>query len=312
MRNEGPFSLEEVEALSAEISLETGRPYGIQRVCRAFDLPRSTFYERRDRQAKTGTLTPQPRGAAPVFSDADLLAAIRADLAASPFKGEGHKKVHARLRVMHGIRVAPKRVLRLMRTANLLSPYRRPKGEPNGHDGTIGTDAPNEMWGTDGTRILTVDDGYVWIFSAVEHWNTECVGWHVCKEGTRFNALQPLAMGLTNLLGSTAAGVARGLTVRVDHGSQYVSEHFKNQLQHWGIALSYAFVSEPETNGVAERFFRTLKEQAIYGRVFQNLEEVREAVATFVKQYNAFWLVKKRGYLSPGQARQQWMANQAA
>jgi transposase InsO family protein len=312
VRNEGPFSLEEVEALSAETSPETGKRYGTQRVCRAFDLPRSTFYERRDRMTKTGTLKPQPRGPAPAISDVDLLKAIKADLAASPFKGEGHKKVHARLRVVHGIRVSPKRILRLMRQEKLLSPYRRPKGEPSGHDGTIGTDAPDEMWGTDGTRILTVDDGYVWIFSAVDHFNSECVGWYVCKEGTRFNALQPLAMGLTTHFGSVAAGVARGLTVRVDHGSQYVSEHFKNQLQHWGIGLSYAFVSEPETNGIAERFFRTLKEQAIYGRVFRNLEEVREAVATFVRQYNAFWLVRKRGYLSPLQARQQWVAAQAA
>ena len=37
-------------------------------------------------------------------------------------------------------------------------------------------------------------------------------------------------------------------------------------------------MAEPQTNGVAERFNRTLKEQAIYGRVFGNLEEVREAV----------------------------------
>ena len=39
------------------------------------------------------------------------------------------------------------------------------------------------MWGTDGVRVFTVDDGWGWIFTAVEHWNAECVGWHVCKRG---------------------------------------------------------------------------------------------------------------------------------
>ncbi|MDM7457693.1 MAG: integrase core domain-containing protein [Tepidimonas sp.] len=39
-----------------------------------------------------------------------------------------------------------------------------------------------------------------------------------------------------------------------------------------------AFVSEAQTNGVAERFNRTLKAQAIHGRVFRNVEEVRAAV----------------------------------
>jgi putative transposase len=37
---------------------------------------------------------------------------------------------------------------------------------------------------------------------------------------------------------------------------------------------------------VVERFFRTLKEQAIYGRIFHNLDEVRAAVAAFVAAYN--------------------------
>src|SRR5512135_1047266 len=47
------------------------------------------------------TLKPAParRGPKPAIADADLLAAIRADLAASPFQGEGHRKVWARLRI---------------------------------------------------------------------------------------------------------------------------------------------------------------------------------------------------------------------
>ena len=47
----------------------------------------------------------------------------------------------------------------------------------------------------------------------------------------------------------------------MDHGSQYLSDHFTNQIKFWGIQPSYAFVAEPQTNGVAERFNRTLKEQ---------------------------------------------------
>jgi putative transposase len=40
---------------------------------------------------------------------------------------------------------------------------------------------------------------------------------------------------------------------------------------------SYAFVAQPETNGVIERLFRTFKEQVVYGRVFQTIEEVPDA-----------------------------------
>ena len=143
------------------------------------------------------------------------------------------------------------------------------------------------MWGTDGVRVFTVDDGWGWIFTAVEHWNAECVGWHVCKRGDRFAALQPISMGLAGLYGSTAAGAARGLALRMDHGSQYLSDHFTNQIKFWGIQPSYAFVAEPQTNGVAERFNRTLKEQIIHGRIYRNIAELRDAVRDFVELYNA-------------------------
>ena len=102
----------------------------------------------------------RPGGCRSTVSDADrsrryptpiLLIAIRADLETSPFIGEGHRKVWARLRIVRGIRVSRARVLRLMHENALLSPHRRPQGEPNLHDGTITTDRPNDMWGTDGT-----------------------------------------------------------------------------------------------------------------------------------------------------------------
>ena len=254
------------------------------------------------------------RSAAPksVWSDPELLSKIRADLARSPFQGEGHRKVWARLRVVDEVRVSRKRILRIMRENQLLSPYRCRKAVGEKHTGTIITEVPNVMWGTDGTKIFTVDDGYVWLFSAVEHWSAECVGWHVVKHGTRDAALEPVAIGLHNIYGGVQAGVARGLSLRMDHGTQYLSDHFLKQVRFWGIQPSFAFVSEPETNGVAERFNRTVKEQAVYGRVFRNIEEVRLAVAEFITKYNQQWLIGKLGYRSPAQTRRECFLTEAA
>ena len=166
--------------------------------------------------------------------------------------------------------------------------------------------------GTDGVRVFTLDDGWGWIFAAVEHWNAECVGWHVCKVGSRFAALDPIAQGLERLYGSLDADVARGLALRMDHGSQYLSDHFLKQIRYWGIHPSFGFVEEPETNGVAERWNRTLKEQAIHGRIFQNLEAVRVAVADFVERYNRTWRLEKLGYHTPIEAREEYELRQAA
>jgi putative transposase len=64
------------------------------------------------------------RGPKPKTPDTDLLKAIRDDLAASSFSGEGHRKVWAWLRIVHDIRMSRTRVLRLMGERGLLSPHR--------------------------------------------------------------------------------------------------------------------------------------------------------------------------------------------
>jgi putative transposase len=82
---------------------------------------------------------------------------------------------------------------------------------------------------------MIVDDGNVWVYSTVEHWNGECVGMSVCKNGTRFNAVQPVLEGVQSIFGSVNRVVAKGLSLRLDHGSANCSEYFQNEIK--GLAL---------------------------------------------------------------------------
>jgi len=302
--------------MSEVLSAVTGKAYGAERVCAAWDMPRSTYYHQLAATQAAAAVTPalvsRRRGPKPIVSDDDLLQHIRDDLANSPFRGEGHRKVWRRLRFRKGIVASRNRVLRVMRENNLLSPSRVPAAPPVVHDGSIITDAPNIMWGTDAIKVWTLADGWGWCFSLVEHWNAECLGFNVCKVGSRFAALEPLSQAMLNIFGSVNQDIARGLALRLDHGSQYLSDHFQNQIDFWGIAPSFAFVRQPQTNGVVERFNRTLKEQAIYGRTFRNLEEVRQSVAVFVERYNREWELEKLGYRSPLQARADYITIGAA
>ena len=123
-------------------------------------------------------------------------------------------------------------------------------------------------------------------------------GWHVAKRGTRFEATQAVGMAVRREFGHLSPGAARGPALRHDHGSNFMAEHFQKQIRFWGLAPSYAFVGEPQTNGVIERFFRTLKEQVVYGRIYQTIDDVRDAVHIFVARYNADWLIDKNGQRS--------------
>jgi putative transposase len=281
--------------MSQTTSPTSQKVYGLKRVCDVWEIPRSRIYQRR--AARPGKRGPKSR-----WNDSVLLKQIQEDLRTSPFKGEGHRKVHARLK-RQGTKIGRNRVLNLMRENDLLSPNRSVYRPKNPHEGRITTDAPNVMWGSDGTKIWTIEDGWVWVFSIADHWNTECLGWHVAKKGDRFAAYEPISQAIKNVYGSLGKTVAKGLLLRTDNGCQYTSEYFLEQVNYLGIEVSFGFVRQPETNGVSERFHRTMKEQIVEGRAFKNADEVREAMGRFVEVYNEQWLVAKRGYQSPREAR---------
>ena len=69
--------------------------------------------------------------------------------------------------------------------------------------------------------------------------------------------------GVRRCFGGFAKNIARGLALRHDHGSQYVSHDFQREIAFLGIDSSPAFVRAPEGNGCAERFIRTLKENLL-------------------------------------------------
>ena len=273
--------------MSGAVSPVTGRPYGLAAVCRAWRVSRATVYRHRAAPRLEPPRRPGPVGPMP---DTGLLEAIRAVLAASPFHGEGHRKVWARLCVQ-GVRTSRRRVLRLMRANDLLAPSRvgAPRG-PRSHDGTIIPAATDTMWGTDLTTKRT-GEGQAAVFIAIDHFSAECVGIHAARQATRFEALEPIRQGVRQQFGGSAKDIARGLSVRHDHGSQYMSDHFQKELMFLGIESSPAFVRAPEGNGCAERFIRTLKENLLWVRAFETVEELRLALdhAVFTWKHSLSW-----------------------
>jgi putative transposase len=285
--------------MSQAASPSTGKRYGLARVCRVWGVARSSVYWHRHVPTEPGTR----RGPVGPCTDDALVDHIRHLLEASPFPGEGYRKVWARLRYQ-GIRTSPRRVLRLMRAYGLLAPtrYGHPHG-PKAHDGTIITERVDTMWGTDMTTTFTRQDGQVAIFIAVDHCAAECVGIHAAMHGTRFEALEPIRQGVRTHFGVFGQDSAQGLVLRHDHGSQYMSQVFQEELRFLGITSSPAFVREPEGNGCAERFIRTLKENLLWLTTFNTVEDLRLALHAFQRQYNETWLIGRHGYKTPAQVR---------
>jgi putative transposase len=285
--------------MSRQVSPSTAQVYGLLPVTRLWGVSRATLHRHRHRSAETVHRRPGPQGA---MADEGLVAAIRPLLEDSPFHGEGYRKLWARLRFA-GIRTSRRRVLRLMRENRLLAHQRA--GRPHGsraHDGTIITEQVDVMWGTDLTSVMT-GEGQAAVFITVDHCSAECVGIHASRSADRFQALEPVKQAVRQCHGGFAKGIAAGLRLRHDHGSQYVSHDFQAEIRFLGIESSPAFVREPEGNGCAERFIRVLKENLLWVRRFDTVEELRLALLAFRQTYNQSWIIERHRYKTPAQVR---------
>ncbi|MCX7592148.1 MAG: DDE-type integrase/transposase/recombinase [Kiritimatiellae bacterium] len=171
---------------------------------------------------------------------------------------------------------------------------------------------PNPMWGIDATAGFTLRDGQIPIFAMIDHCSACCLGIRVARRGTRVEALEPVRQAVREQFGGFSEGIAFGVKLRHDHGSQFMNDDFQREIRFLGLESSPAFVREPEGNGCIERFFRTLKEQLLWVRHFDTLEELAGALEESRQRYNEQWLVERLRFQSPRQAHQALLALEPA
>jgi hypothetical protein len=233
--------------------------------------------------------------------DEELLVAIRREIDDSPFVGEGHKKICARLR-QRGIHTSRKRVLRLTREAGLLAPTPQVrKRSTRLHVGKITVEVPDTLWATDATEAHTRQDGRCAVFVIVDHASGE-LWFDAAPRMDRWAAADLLREVTTERFGGIDAAIAAGLALRYDGGPCFRSDHYQAEIDFLGIARSPAFHYEPETNGCAEKAIQTLKEQLLWIEPFDTLDELRTRVRRFGRDFNEHWLLERHGYRTPRQA----------
>ena len=288
--------------MSQAVSPSSGKAYGLARVCRVWRVPRSSVYFKRTRE-NSKPVAARKRGPRSIIGDEELSEKIKQVLKESPWVGEGYRKVWARLRDS-GIRVSQRRVLRIMREKNLLAKERPKRRHNSEHKGTIIPDRPDSIWGIDLTSTQT-DQGLAGIFVVVDHYTAELLGVHATLTPTRFEAMYTLGKAVKEVYKNYDKNICQktSLKLRHDHGSQFTSHRFQEELKFLGIEPSPAYVKEPETNGCAERMIRTLKEQVLWLKRFSSVEELNRELQRFKERYNSQWIIQRHGFMSPSQVR---------
>jgi len=224
---------------------------------------------------------------------AALLAAIRAVVDDNP--AWGVRKVWAVLRD-RGIRAGRARIWALMRAHGLvLARDREPGDPPRGH---VAVPVPNRRFATDLTTIWTTRDGRVAVVPTIDCGCRSVLAITVTVDQHAPAVLASVDLALEAAFGTPAA-VPDGVELRTDHGPQYTGADCEDLLARWGVDHTFAPVGRPTGNAVCERVIRTLKEELLWLKDWENAAEVACAVEVWRRKYNDQRPHQALGWLTP-------------
>jgi putative transposase len=221
----------------------------------------------------------------------------------------GSPRIHAELRIAHGIRVGRKRVERLMRTAGItgLAPRKRGRTTIRVAGVRVADDLverrfrparANVLWVADITYLRSWE-GWLYLAAVQDAFSRQIVGWSMANHMRAQLVVDALAMGLTRRRPDP------GLVHHSDQGSQYVSLGFGQAARNAGIAISMGSRGDVYDNAVAESFFATLKKELVHRHSWPTRRELGSAVFDYIE---AFYNPKRRhstlGMLSPAEYEQ--------
>jgi putative transposase len=227
----------------------------------------------------------------------------------------GSPRVHAELRLAHGIRVGRKRVERLMRQAGLsgLIPKRRGRTTIRVPGVRVADDlvgrqfqptAPNVLWVADITYLRTWE-GWLYLCAVQDAFSRRIVGWSMADHMRSDLVVDALNMAIARRQPEA------GLIHHSDQGSQFVSLAFGQAAGKAGIARSMGSRGDCFDNAVAESFFATLKKELIHRHSWPDREELRREVFDYIEIfYNATRRHSTLGMLSPTRYEERYSLEQ--
>jgi putative transposase len=216
----------------------------------------------------------------------------------------GAPRIHAELREAWGIRVATKRVARLMAAAGLQGvpvprrtrttvrlPGLRVAADLVERD--FNPDGPNQTWAADITYIRTWE-GWLYLAHVLDLYSRLVVGWSMRTDLTAQLVIDALEMALAR------RRPGPGLIHHSDHGSQYTAVVFTRRCEAAQIDVSMGSRGDCFDNAVCESFHATLKRELINRYTWATRADARTAVFEYIEGfYNARRRHSTLGYLSP-------------
>jgi len=229
------------------------------------------------------------------------------DLIAAIHRGSrgtyGAPRVHAELRLGHGISCGKKRVARLMKAAgvqgchrrrrhNLTRSDRRAAKAPDLVRRRFHADRPDQLWVADITYVPT-RTGSAYLSTVLDVFSRKVVGWSLTSDLSTGGIIAAVDMAVRGR-------DAQGVVLHSDRGCQFTSVAFTTRLVELGITPSMGRVGSCYDNAMIESFFATLECELIDRVEFADATAARLQVFSFIEAfYNPVRRHSALDYLSP-------------
>ena len=266
--------------------------HSIKIMCRVLEVSRSGYHAWAARE-------PSARAVAD-----EALSTQIATIHALNLKTYGSPRVHAELRLEHGICVGRKRVERLMRQAGLSGLHTRRRGRttirvqgvrtaPDLVERDFNPSAPDRLWCADITYIRTWE-GWLYLASVMDCYSRRIVGWAMADHMRAELVIEALEMAV-------ARRRPEGRPVHhSDQGSQYTSLIFTQRCRSVDIDVSMGSKGDCFDNSAMESFHASLKKDLIHRRSWPTKQQARTAVFGYIETfYNRRRRHSTLGMLSP-------------
>ena len=214
----------------------------------------------------------------------------------------GYRRVTAELD-HRGVAVNHKRVLRLMRTDNLLAvrKQRFVLSTDSRHGYAVYSNLAarlpltgiNQLWVADITYVR-LRESFLYLAILMDAYSRRVVGWELSEDLRAELVLCALDGALAD------RRIEPGMVHHSDRGVQYCCQAYVEKLQAHGFVISMSRTGNPYDNAKAESFMKTLKSEEVHLQQYRDQEQARASIQRFIEEvYNRKRLHSSLGYLSP-------------
>ena len=209
----------------------------------------------------------------------------------------GSRRMTVWLREDKKLAVNRKRVARLMESMGLEAVYPKPRLSQPGEGHKIYPyllkDLPiervNQVWSTDITYIRMAH-GFCYLVAVMDWHSRFVLSWSLSVTMEMDFCLEALTGALRR---------ARPEIFNSDQGSQFTSERFTGELLKRGVTISMDGRGRCFDNIFMERLWRSLKQEEVYLKDYQQVNEARSGIERWFQFYNYRRRHQSLGYRTP-------------